>query len=62
MEKFTTAFFGYLIGAFAIHWFCINFLVPIPLIEHRAIGIRNFLCIIWLIIIVATAISMPSNK
>ena len=55
METFVLGFFVYLGGAAFIHVFCENFVLRIPLLDMHALAIRNFLCIIWLIVVVISA-------
>lgn len=62
MNKFMMIFFGYLFGAVFINMFCVNFLMKIPLIDYKAIGIRNVLCTIWLIFVIISVIFIPSDK
>lgn len=62
MDKFFTIVCAYLIGACIINYICVKFLLHIPLIDYRAIGIRNILCVIWLIIVTLGCIFTPTTK
>ncbi len=61
MEKFGAVVFLYLIGSALIHGFCVK-LSRIPLIDYHAWGIRNFLCLVWLIICVLAGIFIPIDS
>jgi len=60
MAKFLMIIISYVFGACIIQNIC-NSLSTIPLIDHHAWGIRNLLCIIWLIIVVVFAIFVPTD-
>ena len=52
MERIGVFIVGYIFGATIIHYFCANFITRIPLLDVHALTIRNFLCIIWLILMI----------
>lgn len=54
--------FTYLLGACAIHAFCVYFIAQIPLLDQYALSIRNFLCIVWLIITIIMVITGTFSK
>ncbi len=47
---------GYIFFALIIHWFCENIVLRIPLLDQYALAIRNFLCIIALILTIIVGI------
>lgn len=52
MSLFVAIIFVYLFGAGLIHAFCVNFISAVPLLDRHTFAIRNFLCVVWLIIVI----------
>lgn len=56
VERIVVFAFVYGIGAIFVQQFCSNVILKIPLLDEHALKIRNFLCMIWLILCVLGSI------